>query len=133
MRLDLQIAASGRWGTIEWAVLQDNAIPQAREFYLAQSESDKAKLLVLFQRLAEVGRFSNTEKFKQLGEHAGKHGKGLWEFKSFQLRFLGDFRPGCRFILAQGVRKKQDDLRKSDIEKAIHVLDVWDRTWGGQK
>lgn len=133
MCLDLQIAASGSWGTVEWAALRGDAIPQAREFYLAQSESDKAKLLVLFQRLAEVGRFSNTEKFKQLGEKAGKQGKGLWEFKSFQLRFLGDFRPGCRFIIAQGVRKKQDDLKKSDIEKAIQVLSVWDRTWGGQR
>ena len=85
---------------------------------------------MIFQRLAEFGRITNTEKFKQLGEKAGQQRRGLWEFKSFQLRFLGDFRPGCRFILAQGIRKKQDKLRRSDIEAATQVLYEWDQTWG---
>ncbi len=133
MCLDPQIATRGSWGTVEWAVLAAGIVPQSRQFFLEQSESDKSKLLVLFQRLAEFGRISNPEKFKQLGEKAGAHGRSLWEFKSFQLRFLGAFRPGCRFVIVHGVRKKQNDLRPSDIEVAIQVLHKWDQTQGAKK
>lgn len=130
---DHQIAVRGSWGKVEWAVLSADVVPQAHQFYLKQSESDQAKLLTLFKLLANVGRITNREKFKQLGEKAGSRGKDLWEFKSFQLRFIGDFRPGYRFILAQGVRKKRDDLRPADIEAAVQVLYRWDQSQGGKR
>jgi len=95
----------------------------ALEFYQEKlSDSEKAKADALFKRLAETGRIVNDEKFKNLGERAGPAGRKLYEFKSFQIRFLGAFRPGGRFIIAVGVRKKKDDLNKSDIERALQIL-----------
>lgn len=116
------VAAQGKWGTVEWAVDARGSMP-AREFYLdVLDDKDKAKILALFQRLAERGEIPNREKFRQLGKKAGPEGRGLWEFKSFQIRFLGDFRPGKRFMVAHGLRKKRDDLPRADIDKAIRIL-----------
>jgi len=36
----------------------------ARELYLNLPDEDKAKVLLLFKRLADFGRISNTEKFQ---------------------------------------------------------------------
>lgn len=79
-------------------------------------------MLALFRLLAEKGHIATREKFKQLGPRAGKAARGLWEFKSHQLRFIGDFRPGHVFLVAHGLRKKADDLSKSDIDKAVRIL-----------
>ena len=122
------MAASGLRGTVEWAIDSHGGMP-ARDFFLGLSEEDKAKVLVLFQRLADFWHISNREKFKQLGSKAGA-GRDLWEFKSFQIRLIGNFRPGNRFIIAHGVRKKGDDLRKADIERAIRILGEHDARGG---
>lgn len=118
---ETRIAAFGTWGTVEWAVDENGESP-AREFYDRLSDQDKAKVMVLFQRLADSGRISNHEHFKKLGPQAGPAGRDLWEFKRFQVRFIGDFRPGRRFIVAHGARKKRDNLRREDIEKAVRML-----------
>jgi len=115
------VAARGDWGTVEWAVDGRDSMP-AREFYEDLDDKDKAKIQALFQRLAEHGEIRNREKFRQLGKKAGPEGRDLWEFKSFQIRFLGDFRPGKRFVVAHGLRKKRDDLPKADIYRAVRIL-----------
>ncbi len=118
----LHIAARGSWGTVEWAINSQNRMP-AQEFYTALPTADRAKVLALFQRLAEFGSISNREKFKNLGREGG----GLSEFKSFQIRFLGDFRPGKRFIVAHGLHKKKDRLDPSAIETAKRILAEHDK------
>lgn len=97
-----RIAARGAWGTVEWAQDARGQEP-AFTFFEGQEAPDQAKILALFQMLAETGRIPNREKFKSLGER----GLGLFEFKSFQLRVIGDFRPGRRFVVANGLRKKR--------------------------
>lgn len=94
----------------------------AKEFYLKLPDADRVKVVALFKRLADFGQISNREKFKQLGPKAGPKGRGLWEFKSGQIRLIGDFRPGSRFVVAHGTIKKADDLPKAEIEKAIRIL-----------
>jgi hypothetical protein len=117
-----KIAASGAWGTVEWAIDSQGNMP-AREVFLGLSPPDKAKVLSMFQRLSDFGCISNREKFKQLGEKAGPQGRDLWEFKSHHIRFFGDFRPGRRFIVAHGITdKKQDKLRKADITIAVRMM-----------
>lgn len=128
---EASIAAAGPRITVEWAVDSKGSIP-AREFYLELSKGDQAKVMALFRRLADFGQISNREKFKRLGPKAGEKGRGLWEFKSGQIRLIGDFRPGSRFVVAQGTVKKADDLPKPDIEKAICILAEHD-TREGQK
>lgn len=113
------VAAKGAWGTVEWATDSNGAMP-AMEVYAGLGAPEKAKILSLFQRLAEFGAISNREKFRQLGEKAGAKGRNLWEFKDHQRRFIGDFRPGRRFVVAHGITdKKQNELRKADIEIAV--------------
>ncbi len=124
------IAARGQWGTVEWAGVPLNEVSQAQKFFSNLDETDKAKSLVLFKRLAEFGKIINREKFKQLGDKAGKEASGLFQFKSHQIRFIGDFRPGGRFIVAWGVRKKKDQLDKSDIQSALLVLIEFDAVNG---
>ena len=110
-------AARGAWGTVEWA--QDSRGQEsAFRFFEGLDDADKAKILALFQMLAERGSIQNREKFKSLGQK----GLGLFEFKSFQLRFIGDFRLGKRFVVAHGVRKKKDDLDPVDIQIAARIL-----------
>ncbi len=94
----------------------------ARDYYLKLYDSDKAKVNALFQRLALFGFINNREKFKQLGPKAGTQASGLWEFKSFQVRFIGDYRPGKRFIVAHGTRKKKDKLPKAEIATVVRIL-----------
>jgi hypothetical protein len=107
-------AAQGSKCTVIWAEDATSAMP-ARSFVLSQSESDQAKLFALFKRLADFGFISNREKFKKLD-------RDLWEFKSFQLRVLGDFRPNGIFVLAHGVRKKKDQLSSGDLQTARRIL-----------
>ena len=49
-------------------------------------------------------------------------GSELWEFKSFQHRFLGNFRQNGRFIIAHALQKKSDNLPPLDIAKAVRIL-----------
>ena len=109
------IAARGRWGLVEWAVdARDRII--GREFLNSQTESDQAKVYALFQQLADIGQIRNREKFQRVT------GTELFEFKSYQLRFFGDFRPGSRFVVASGVRKKKDKADPRDLVLALRIL-----------
>lgn len=120
------IAIRGQWGTVEWAVVHPSTVPQAKKFYLSLDEGYQVKVLGAFKLWAEYGRINNRELFRQLGDQAGKKARGLWEFKRHQVRFIGDTRPGKRFIVAWGTRKKQDDLNDSDIDSALKVLMEFD-------
>lgn len=115
--MELAEIARGKQLTVVWAIDATGAMP-AREFFEGLDIGDKAKLLALFNRLAEFGVIHNHEKFKSLGPKAS----GLFEFKSHQLRFLGDFRPGRQFVVALGVRKKKDNLDPADVSRAVRIL-----------
>ena len=101
-------------------------------FYEGISAQEKAKALVLFQRMAELGPagLQNREKFKFLEE---KRGERLFEFKSFQLRFLGAYRPGGHFVLAHALKKKSDDLPVPALETAAQNLKEHDQYHGLQR
>jgi mRNA-degrading endonuclease RelE of RelBE toxin-antitoxin system len=115
------VAVQGLKLTVEWAVDFRGRTP-ALDFFKELSREDRQKVLALFKRLADTGDISNREHFKSLG----KQGQGLWEFKRFQLRFLGDYRLGRRFLVALGLRKKKDDLNDSDVERAVRILSEHD-------
>jgi len=112
------VAARGRWGTVEWAVDARGRTP-AREFYEGLQPDDRAKVDALFGRFAETGKIHNTEKFKKL---RAVRGRDLYEFKCFQLRFIGAFAPGFRFLVAHAVRKKKDEHSQADLECGARVL-----------
>lgn len=111
------VAVRGPKLTVEWAVDSRGRMP-ALDFFQDLALKERQKILALFKRLADHGDIANREHFKSLG----KSGDNLWEFKSFQLRFLGDYRPGGRFVVALGLRKKKDHHDASDIYKASRIL-----------
>ena len=117
----MNIIAKGHWGTVEWATNANGESP-ARAFFESLDAADQAKMLALFGRLAKDGAIPNREKFRKLGQQGGKKYSHLWEFKSFQIRFLGIFR-GNRFLVAHGTRKKKDKLSGGDKEKTVRILD----------
>jgi len=82
------------------------------------NDADAAKIAALFQRLADFGMIANREKFKSLGSR----GAALFEFKSSHHRFVGDFRPGRRFVIAAYMKKKKDHLNPEVIARAVRVL-----------
>lgn len=57
----------------------------ARDYFDGLGISERAKMLALFQRLADQGQIHNREKFKGLGQQ----GADLWEFKSFRTASWG--------------------------------------------
>ncbi len=121
-----RVAVRGTWGTVEWALNERGRMP-AHEFFESIGDGDQAKALALFRRLADAGKITNPEKFKKLDAIRGQH---LFEFKSSsQIRLLGAFRPGCRFIVAHGVIKKQDRHSARDLETAARILSEHDE-WG---
>jgi hypothetical protein len=115
------IAVDGQKLKVEWAVDSRERTP-ALEYFKKLGKKDRQKMISLFKRLADNGSIASRKHFKCLGEQ----GHGLWEFKDFQQRFLGDFRPGGRFIVAHGLKKQQDDLDPNDIARAKRILDEHD-------
>ena len=111
----------GEWGRVEWAT-DGNGNTPALSYYLELPDSDQAKINALLKLLADRGFIQNREKFKKLGSKAKGKGSELWEIMSFQLRFLGDYGQNRRFIIAHALRKKSDKLPKSDIAKAVRIL-----------
>ena len=112
-------AAQGQWGVVEWAIDARGRMP-GREFLNSQSEADQAKVYALFKQLADTGQLRNREKFQKLT------GSDIFEFKSFQLRFFGNFRPGYRFVVAFGVRKKKQRANSADLRVAAKLLQEHD-------
>ena len=107
------ILCSGRKFTIEFAIRSNGTMP-AKEFYDNElSEQERAKLKPPITRLADDGRVDNRERFKKVEDT-----DELFEFKSHQVRILGFFLRGGRFILTHGLRKKQDKLPKGEIKIA---------------
>lgn len=109
-------AFHGQTRTVEWAVCADGACP-ARDFFKSLRRSDQVGLAKSFERLGNDGFIRSKEHFKQI------EGTDLHEFKRFQIRLIGAWRPGGRFVIAHGIDdKKQDKLRKADIDRAYKVL-----------
>ena len=116
----ISLAASEEWGVVEWAVDASGKMP-ARKFFLELKPVDRAKIQALFNLLAKKGRIDTRERFKRLDK---RRGWALWQFKSFQLRFIGAFSPTVRaFVVAEGVRKKQNRHRPRDLDRAARILD----------
>lgn len=85
------------------------------QFFDALPMREQAKLLRLFALLGDLGRMENPEKFGNLG-------KGLWEFKSFQIRMPCRLLPGGVVLVAHGFRRKRDRAPKKEIERARRIL-----------
>ncbi|MEK7406126.1 MAG: type II toxin-antitoxin system RelE/ParE family toxin [Acidobacteriota bacterium] len=86
------------------------------DFYDALPVGDKAKLDNLFRLLADHGRIANQEKFSRLD-------RGLFEFKSFQIRMPCAFaRTRGLVLITHGFYKKKDKTPKQEIDRAWEIF-----------
>ena len=114
-------AATGDWGAVVWAVAASGKAP-AYDYFQELDDRDAAKVQALFNLLAAVGFINNDEKFKKL---CTRGGYALWEFKSFQLRFLGTFTGHRQFVVALGLKKKRKTHKSRDLDRAARILDEY--------
>jgi phage-related protein len=123
--LNQALAYRGRCLIIEFALLPDEQMP-AKEFIEGLSPGDQAKILALIERLGEYREIRNREKFKKIER------TDFFEFKLFQVRVIGFFLQGRRFVLTHGFRKKQDNIPKSELERAYRIKEQCvNLRWGG--
>ncbi len=136
------IAASGAWGTVEFAVLQSGKIPaklffdvdckQIREKGADEPQaSAQARFLILFQHMANYGPAEMPDKRfkKEMGN--------LWAFRhevaNIQIRFPC-FRDGNAWIVTHGfvkpgARKGLGDWPQSEVHRAQSIeVEYWQRT-----
>lgn len=100
-----------------WAMTASGA--PARECLESLDPAERARILRLYQKLADSGRIHNVEHFKKL------EGTEFWQFKGHQARFLGVFEPGGRFVVLTGFVKKSRRTPRSEIDRARHVLNEY--------
>jgi hypothetical protein len=108
-------AYRGQRFTIAFARLKDERSPGA-EFYDALPIGDKAKLNNLFRLMADEGHIANAEK-------CGVLDKGLFEFKSFQIRMPFAYsRERGLILITHGFRKQKDKAPKEEITCAWRIF-----------
>ncbi len=113
------VPADGRFFKVVWAVNQSGQMPAKKFFDKKLSKDQRAKMTALFRRLANHGVIVNLQQFRPLGD-------GLFEFKDFQVRFLGAFGPGRReFSVALGLKKKKDRHDQKDLKRVRRVLNEY--------
>lgn len=92
-------------------VLDDNKSPVG-DFLAALEPSDRRKVDVLFELLAEKGVISNSEHFKKI------EGTDLFEFKRFQIRLICFYTSDKKVVVCHAVKKKKDKHKPSDLDYA---------------
>jgi len=111
-RAETRVAERGDWGTVEY-IIKRNGHALAKEFVDGLSESDRAKVSTLFERMAALGEIRNGQKFKQVDG-------AIFEFKSFQIR-IGCFRVRNSWLLTHGFIKKQDKWPRAELTRATEI------------
>jgi phage-related protein len=111
-----RIARRGRLFTIAYAHDREGNCP-GEQFFNQLSMADKAKLMKLFEILGDLGKYSNGEKFGDLGG-------GLYEFKSHQIRMPFAYSPHEKglVLITHGFFKKRDKAPPAEIERARRIL-----------
>jgi len=112
--------------TVVCATLPDGRSP-ALEYLNGLDLDDRLKMKTLFDLLAGQGRITNDEKFKRI------KGTEFFEFKSFQLRFPCFWDSRGFLTLTHGVRKKQDELPKSEIDRAHRIKEQHEQVLRGER
>jgi len=115
---DITVAYRGISFTIEYARQANGDVP-GLEFFNSMDPRWQARIFSLFRRLGDAGRIENREMFrKETGE--------FFAFKAFQARLLCYFRADRRVVVTHGFRKKTDNIRKQEFERAGRIKDDYE-------
>jgi phage-related protein len=79
---------------------------------------DQVKLMALFLIAGDHGKFYNPEKFGDLG-------RGLFEFKSFQIRMPFAYARNERglILITHGFMKRKDKTPRKEITRAWRIFE----------
>lgn len=102
------------------AVLDELGNCPANEFF-DEDRKRRGKVAPTFLKLADHGECKNRTKFKVVEGQSG-----LFEVKSGQIR-LFCFRHENYWLMLNGIIKKQDKLKSSDIKRAVNLRDAFCR------
>lgn len=111
-----QVIEKGIAKTVLYAEAADGDCP-ARDFLQSLGEDAREKFEALFERMAQHGKITNTEKFKKL-----EGTKSIFEFKSDANRILCFLHDDKCVVLTHGVVKKKWKLHPQDIARAELIL-----------
>lgn len=99
-------------------VVKVEVIPQVQRFLDGLDAEDRTRVNELFSTLERLGRLDDHTKFHRM--YLPPH--SFWSIKAYQIRLMGDYRPGGRFVVAHGCIKKANEHRSKDIETVIARL-----------
>lgn len=106
------IAYAGAKFQIEW-FYDSEGVSKVLEYADEKlSKIEKARLLLLFERMGDIGQIRDITKFRNEGD-------GIYAFKPKPHRFLCFFYEGGKIILTNAFSKRQDKLPSSEKRKAM--------------
>lgn len=109
------LARGGPLKTVVYAVCANGTSP-GFDFYRNElTDTEKAQMLRLFNKMGDRGRIASREQFKRI------EGTEFFEFKNFQIRMPCYFLPGNLVVLTHGFRKKGDRIPPSEIDRARRI------------
>jgi Phage derived protein Gp49-like (DUF891) len=111
------IIYQGAFYTIEWGMGTAKEC-QARAYYAALNETDRAKTLALFKRMADVGKIYDPTKFTQ-------ETKKLYVFKPQPHRFFCFFMKGKRIIIVSAYQKQGQKAPARELVRAEELRKTW--------
>ena len=113
MAKSLLIVCKGACFGIMWGIAS-NGRCQARDYYEALDDADRAKALALFTRMAEVGKIFDKAKFN-------KETEKLYAFKPQPHRFFCFFVKGKRIYVVSAYQKQGDKAPVQEIKRAENL------------
>lgn len=106
------IAYQGEKFQIEWYYNVEGD-SQALEYATDRlTKVEKARLLLLFERMGDLGKVNDITKFRNEGD-------GVYAFKPKPHRFLCFFFEGGKIIVTNAFEKRQDKLPQREKVKAL--------------
>ncbi|MEQ9301432.1 MAG: type II toxin-antitoxin system RelE/ParE family toxin [Cyclobacteriaceae bacterium] len=120
------VAFRGEAFQIEW-YYDDRGESRALEYAENElSKIEKARLLLLFERMGEYGMIRDKTKFRSEGD-------GIFAFKPKPHRFLCFFFKGGKIIITNGFKKRQDELPVQEKKRALAIKQAYEhRTYKGE-
>ena len=112
------IAYQGEKFQIEWYYdLKGNS--QSLEYATDRlTKVEKARLLLLFERIGDLGKINDITKFRNEGD-------GVYAFKPKPHRFLCFFFEGGKIIITNAFEKRQDKLPNREKTRALDAREEY--------
>ena len=105
------VAYEGACFRIEW-FYNELGESQALEYFNGLNDVQKRKVLMLFKRMGDFGKISDTTKFRNEGDK-------IFAFKPQPDRFLSFFYVGKKIIVTNAFRKKSQKIPEEEKLRAL--------------